>query len=118
MTTTYVPETTATRIDAQNYFNMGMQELNGIIEGEERAKAAVLLATLLNSNFVLVGPAGGGKSSLAKDSWRILEDAYESPEAVVHLTGQHDVKAQQLIGGTLTTKNEVVNPKSPFIDFV
>ena len=90
-----------TRQDAVNYYNDGMELLNNIAAEEQQAKVGILLATILRRNFVFVGPAGDGKSTLAQDAWRLVEEAHE-PNAVVHLSGQHDTKATHIIGGEMT----------------
>lgn len=94
-----------TQQDAINYYNNGMELLNKVAAEEQQAKVGILLATILRRNFVFVGPAGDGKSTLAQDAWRLVAEAHE-PNAVVHLTGQHDHKATHIIGGELTSETK------------
>lgn len=75
----------------------GMNELDHLLIGEEEAKLAVLIGMVagVGMNVVLVGEPGGGKTTLALNSHRIVEGI----DSVASVPPLSDLSPQQLVGG-------------------
>ncbi len=92
--------------DAIKYFKTGMEELDqNVLVGEPLAKAAILIGMATRQNVVLSGVPGGGKSTLANSVHRLVSDV--DPANVVMIPGQHDLTANQLVGGEVVIEKEI-----------
>lgn len=91
--------------DAIRVYNESSAELGKVIYGEPHAKDAVLAAIVMRKPLILTGLPGGGKSTLSEITPSLIEDV--EPGDVALISGQHDLTANQLIGGTVVTQKEV-----------
>jgi len=92
-------------IQASEYAQSGMQELDNLIIREDAAKKMVLVSLLTGENSLLVGPPGGGKSSLSGDLYRLISDI--KPEDVVQIPADAELSSMQLIGGRMLSRKMV-----------
>lgn len=95
-------------LEAHNFFNEGMRQLDQhLLIGEREAKAALLVTMAAGVNIVLVGVPGTGKTRLATDSYRLI-DGIDEDEDIAKIPPQSDLNALQLIGGELRTEKHTV----------
>ncbi|HUP26762.1 MAG TPA: AAA family ATPase [Candidatus Limnocylindrales bacterium] len=75
----------------------GMAQLDHLLIGEEEAKLAMLIGMVagVGMNSVLVGEAGGGKTTLAVNSHRIVDGI----DIVASVPPKSDLTPHQLVGG-------------------
>jgi MoxR-like ATPase len=91
--------------DAIRIYNDSSAELGKVIHGEPFAKDAVLVAMVMRKPLILTGLPGGGKSTLSEIAPSLIEGV--KPGDVALISGQHDLTANQLIGGTVVTQKEI-----------
>src|ERR1700677_2129808 len=92
-------------IQAREYAHAGRKQLDNLIIREDGAKDMVLVSLLTGENSILVGPPGGGKSSLSGDLYRLIEDI--NVKDVVQIPADAELSAMQLIGGRMLSKKMV-----------
>lgn len=78
-----------------------MAQLDGFLVGEEVAKKALLLGMLMGRNVALIGGTGSGKTELARDGWRLIEDIQGD---VVNLDTKDDLEPKEITGATVPVK--------------
>lgn len=83
--------------EAQHFKHQGFEQLDHLLVGEREAKLAVMTAMVMGSNVVLVGEPGGAKSTLARDSYRLIDGIEE--KNVSHIPPLADLSPQRLVGG-------------------
>ncbi|HTB48940.1 MAG TPA: MoxR family ATPase [Verrucomicrobiae bacterium] len=91
--------------DALRIYNEATAELSNVIYGEPHAKDAVLAAIAMRKPLILTGLPGGGKSTLSEITPSLIEDVRSGDVALI--SGQHDLTANQLIGGNVVTEKQV-----------
>lgn len=84
------------------FYNNGRAELDKSIWGDQMAKTALLVGMATCSNVVFFGRAGGGKTELAHDAYRLVSDIDETDLATI--PPQHDLSARQIVGGEVPTR--------------
>jgi MoxR-like ATPase len=91
--------------DALRVYHDSATELGKVIYGEAHAKDAVLTAIVMRKPLILTGLPGGGKSTLSEIAPSLIEGVL--PGEVSLISGQHDLTANQLIGGNVVTEREI-----------
>ena len=93
-------------IEAQEFSQAGMRELDNLIIGEERAKKMLLVASVIGEHALLVGAPGGGKSSLSGDFYRLFTDI--NFEQVATVPADAELSSLKLVGGEMVSDKSVV----------
>ncbi len=83
--------------EAINYHTMGIEQLDQVLYGEKHAKEAALTSLISGTNLIYTGLPGGGKTTLARSIYLLVEDIDRNEVAVV--PALPDLKAAQLVGG-------------------
>lgn len=91
--------------EAKAFYQAGMEQFDHLLLGEQHAKLGVLASMVMGENIMLVGPPGGGKTTLAQDSFRIVEGIEE--DRVAKIPPLADLTPQQLVGGHARTTKEI-----------
>lgn len=109
-------------IDAQNFYDNGLEQLNMYaLRGEHQAKVGLLAAIAADVNIVLIGEPGSGKSVLAGDSYHLIDGI--DREDVVEIPALADITPQQIVGGEVRiektigdTRESIVTNITPLIN--
>lgn len=91
--------------DAQEFYFAGMEQFDHLLIGEQEAKLGMLTAMVMGENVLLVGPPGGGKTTLAKDSYRLVQGI--DSDRIATIPPLADLTPQQLVGGHARTSKEI-----------
>lgn len=92
-------------VQEANAFKLdGMEQLDKLLLGEEEAKLGVLAAMVMGENILLVGPVGGGKTTLLTDSYRLIGGL--NSQDVARLPIESDLRPERLIGGNVESTKE------------
>ncbi len=95
---------------AKEFYQAGMEQFDHLLIGEQQAKLGVLAAMVMGENIMLVGPPGGGKTTLAQDSFRIIEGIDE--DRVAKVPPLADLTPQQLVGGHARISKDITKDGS------
>lgn len=105
---------------AHEFYSSAMPELDKLILGEREAKLGMLVVMATGGNGVFVGEPGGGKTTLAEHSYRLIAGINDAN--VAKIPAQADLKPQQLVGGTSAVtrttdgvKEEIASEINPLI---
>ncbi|MBC7708093.1 AAA family ATPase [Polaromonas sp.] len=96
----------ATAVEAQSFYNNGIEQLSKVHHGDEAAMTALLVGLVMEQNVVLFGESAGGKTTLAAASARLVHEI--GPENTASIPAQHDLPAIQLVGGGTTLERTIV----------
>lgn len=108
MSPEFMPSDWAEVKQLAGYFSdQSKEQLDNRLIGEEEAKLALQVAMVTGANVALIGEPGGGKTTLASDSPKLISDIRD--EQVARVPHNADLTAQQLIGGTIETTHKTKN---------
>jgi len=99
--------------NGKEFYDMGMEQFNDRIIGETAAKTALLTGFVTGLNVALVGPPGGGKTTLAGEAYRLIDGFAE--ENVARVPHHSDLTPQQLIGGVISNTIETSDEESSYV---
>lgn len=85
----------------KSYFSEGFVELDKVARGESVAKLALLTGLVLGSTVILSGGYGGGKTSLTRNMWRVIDGATE--DDVANIPVDSNLQEMQLVGGEISS---------------
>lgn len=91
--------------DVMQFYNDASEQLNGVIYGEQNAKDAAIGSMVSRKTLMLSGLPGGGKSALAGAMPWLVEGM--SDDKIAFVPGQHDLTANQLVGGEVSTTKRI-----------
>ena len=93
-----------TASEAMEFRDKALEQLDYLLLDEKEAKIAMLAAMVMGENILLYGPVGGGKTTLGRDAYRLIEGIDLSNVATLPI--QADLTPQQLIGGNAESTKE------------
>lgn len=102
--------------EANQFLRDGMEQLDHLLLGEREAKLGMLATMVMGEDILLAGPVGGGKTTLGRNSYRLIEDL--NPNQVTAIPIQSDLQPQQLIGGTMEIVKEIVHDGQPATEVI
>jgi MoxR-like ATPase len=82
-----------------------MEQLNKLLLAEEEAKLGVLYAMAAGENIVMLGDPGGGKTTLAENSHRLIDGV--SREQVASIPVDAELSPKEVIGGEVRTTKKI-----------
>jgi MoxR-like ATPase len=103
-----------TPVERQRYYQEGLEQLDHLLIGEKEAKIGTLITMLTGANIVLVGEPGGGKTTLAENSYRLVGGI--EPEDVATVPPLSDLPPQQLVGGQTKVTKTITKERDFTID--
>lgn len=93
--------------EAHNFREEGLRQLDLLVLGEDESKRAALIAMVLGETALLVGPPGGGKTTLGANAYRIVDGIAENDIAEVPALA--DLKPTQMVGGIVSSTKETLS---------
>ncbi len=95
---------------AAEFNSEAIHQLDNLLIGEKRAKAAIIAGMVMGENVLYIGVPGGGKTTLAGDSYRLI--AGLSQDDIGEIPPNADLTPQRLVGDEVkssvtTTRGDV-----------
>jgi MoxR-like ATPase len=92
---------------AQQFHDGGLEQLDNLLLDEREAKTMVLAGFVMGANVLLVGPPGGGKSTLSRDAYRLIDGIAADEVAII--PHHSDLTPAELVGGSVSTEKTTQN---------
>ncbi|MES2971068.1 MAG: AAA family ATPase [Patescibacteria group bacterium] len=91
--------------EAKGFYDEATKQLAAVETGEPLGIDAALVGAVSGMPFVLLGPVGGGKSSIIESIPNLLRDVRD--DQTVFLPPLSDMAPQRVVGGDITTVTEI-----------